>query len=235
MDKFIYAASVKELQLCGTAAKLEDFVRTYVDHLQRTILYSPWNGRIMDKEECICWYKLVSLSLNLHAKKSRKILPEFVHKVKRDSHNNLLNAILGFDNDAKKGIILTELIDYETFLDWFEFDDLITLPTSQNYVENLNNIIDDKPFRFDIIFNNSLTQFDFNSTNLGIASQQFIYAIRYKQVNFPDKPQTIWDRFIKYVTAQAQDVTQHEVDREVLKLEQQIAAIKSFREYYDKQ
>ena len=66
-------------------------------------------------------------------------------------------------------------------------------------------------------------------------TQQLIYAIRHKQVNFPDKPQTIWDRFIKYVTAQAQDITQHECDREILKLEQQIAAIKAFREYYDKQ
>lgn len=232
MDKFIYAASVKELQLCGTAAKLEDFVRLYVSHLQRTILYSPWNGRIRDKEECICWYKLLSLALKLHAKKSRKILPDFMHKVKRDSHNNLLNGILGFDNDAKKGIILTELIDYETFLDWFEFDDLITLPTSQNYVENLNNIIDDKPLRFEIIFNNSLTQFDFNSTNLGTASQQFIYAIRYKQVNFPDKPQTIWDLFLECTRKQAYDISQEEADREVLKLEQHITAIKSFKDFY---
>lgn len=232
MDKFIYAASVKELQLCGTAAKLEDFVRLYINGLQRTSLYSPWNGRVKDKEECLCWYKLVSLALNLHAKKSRKILLEFVHKVKRYSHNNLLNGILGFDNDAKKGIILTELIDYETFLDWFEFDDLITLPTSQNYVENLNNIIDDKPFRFDIIFNNSLTQFDFNSTNLGTASQQFIYAIRYKQVNFPDKPQTIWDLFLECTRKQAYDISQEETDREVLKLEQHIIAIKSFKDFY---
>ena len=234
MDKFIYAASVKELQLCGTAAKLEDFVRLYVSHLQQTILYSTWNGRIRDKEECICWYKLLSLALKLHAKKSRKILPDFIHKVKRDSHNNLLNGILGFDKDTKKGIILTELIDYETFLDWFEFDDLITLPTSQNYVENLNNIIDDKPFRFDIIFNNSLTQFDFNSTNLCTVSQQFIYAIRCKQVNFPDKPQTIWDLFLEYTRKQAYDISQEETDREVLKLEQHITAIKSFKDFYVK-
>lgn len=232
MDKFIYTASVKELQLCGTAAKLEDFVRTYVRHLQRTILYNTWNGRIIDKEECICWYKLVSLALKLHAKKSRKILPDFIYKVKAESHNNLLNSILGFDNDARKGIILTKLIDYETFLDWFEFDDLITLSTSQNYVENLNNIIDDKPFRFEIIFNNSLTHFDFNSTNLRTASQQFIYAIRYKQVNFPDKPQTIWDLFLEYTRKQAYDISQEEADREVLKLEQHIAAIKSFKDFY---
>ena len=234
MDKFIYAASVKELQLCGTAAKLEDFVRLYVSHLQRTILYSPGNGTIRDKAECICWYKLLSLALKLHAKKSRKVLPDFIHKVKADSHNNLLNGILGFDNDAKKGIILTKLIDYETFLDWFEFDDLITLPTSQKYVENLNKIIDDKPFRFEIIFNNSLTQFDFNSTNLGTASQQFIYVIRYKQVNFPDKPQTIWDLFLEYTRKQAYDISQEEADREILKLEQHITAIKSFKDFYVK-
>ena len=232
MDKFIYAASLKELQLCGTAAKLEDFVRTYVSHLQRTSLYSPWNGRIRDKEECICWYKLISLALNLHAKKSRKILPEFVHKVKRESHNNLLNDILGFNSNPKNGITLTKLIDYETFLDWFEFDDLITLPTSQRYVENLNKIIDDRPFRFEIIFNNSLTQFDFNSTNLGTNSQQFIYAIRYKQVNFPDKPQTIWDLFLEYTRKQAYGISQEEADREVLKLEQHITAIKSFKDFY---
>ena len=48
------------------------------------------------------------------------------------------------------------------------------------------------------------------------------------------KPQTIWDLFLECTRKQAYDISQEEADREVLKLEQHITAIKSFKDFYVK-
>ena len=66
-------------------------------------------------------------------------------------------------------------------------------------------------------------------------TQRLIYAIRYKQVNFPNKPQTIWDLFLEEMRKQADNVTDTQINNECIKLNQQIKALKSFKEYYVKQ
>ena len=122
---------------------------------------------------------------------------------------------------------------YEEFMDWFEFDDTLNLFPSYKYVENLNSIIEDKPVHFKVIFNYSSDQFESYSTNLHQKHQNLVYAIRYKQVNFPDKPQTIWDMFIEDCVKEAKhfEASEENVDTNIIKLQQQISALEAFKGY----
>ena len=232
MDLFKYHASVKELELCKTVKQLEGFARKYCDILRRLPLYSPWSNVTSPTEEQVLLYKLFTLTLKLYTAKSKSKLPDFVYHSKLKCHTNLLHCILDITSSRNKSFYLTEFISYEQFMNWFEFDDLITLPDNMKYVEHLNTIIGDNPVHFDVEFNYVSSAFENHSTNLTNRSQQFIYAIRYKQVNFPNKPQTIWDLFLEKMRLQAHDITEAAVARECLKLEQQITAIKSFKDFY---
>ena len=239
MDLFIYQAAVKELYLCKISSKLEELARIYTGKIKKLPIGNTWDESLypIPYTEQILWYKLLTLTLKLHSSKSKKVLPDFIHTTKSMAHSTLLNAILGFDQQReyyKKWFPLTELINYEQLLDWFEFDTILNLPQSINFVENLNTIVGNNSIPFSIEFNNSLTVFDSYSTKFPKQVQQLVYAIRYKQTNFPDKPQTIWDLFLECIRKQAYDISQEEADREVLKLEQQITAIKSFKDFYGK-
>ena len=118
-------------------------------------------------------------------------------------------------------------------MDWFEFDDTLNLHPSCKYVEKLNSVIGDKPIHFKVIFNYSSDQFESYSTNLHQKHKNLVYAIRYKQVNFPDKPQTIWDMFIEHCVKEAKtfEVSEEQVNSNVIKLQQHISALEAFKGY----
>lgn len=237
MDLFIYTAAVKELQLCKTSSRLEELIRQYVPTIKKLPIGNWWINSRVTKEEQILWYKLLTLAIELHSKKSKKVLPDFIYQAKETAHQNLLSYILGFEikNNSEKGFKFDSLISYEQLLDWFEFDTVLELPPSTNYVENLNKIVGDRPVHFRVTFNNSLTTFDAYSTNLPKYTQHLVYAIRYKQVNFPTQPQTIWDLFLEEMRKQAYNVTDTQINNECIKLNQQIKALKSFKDFYVKQ
>lgn len=236
MDLFIYTATVKELQLCKTSSRLEELIRQYVPIIKKLPIGNWWINSRVTKEEQILWYKLLTLAIELHSKKSKKVLPDFIYQAKETAHQNLLSSILGFEikNNSEKGFKFDSLISYEQLLDWFEFDTVLELPPSTNYVENLNKIVGDRPVHFRVTFNNSLTSFDAYSTNLPKYTQHLVYAIRYKQVNFPTQPQTIWDLFLTELIHNAYTKDQLIVESDVLKLEQQITALKSLKDFYVK-
>lgn len=229
MDLFKYQAYKKELELCKTVSGLETLIRKYTSEIRRMSISNYWKSFVGETEPQILTYKLLTLALKLFSAKSKKVLPEFIYTTHLEAQQTLLNWILAYD---KLGTPFTKLVNYEQFMDWFEFDQTLCLLTKVNFVENLNTIIGNRPIHFKVEFNNTLTPFDKYSTNLAYGSQEFIYAIRYKQINFPDKPQTIWDLFLEELRVKADNVTEEEVARECLKLEQQITAIKSFKDFY---
>ena len=119
---------------------------------------------------------------------------------------------------------------YEEFMDWFEFDSHIEIPNSEWYVEKLNSIIDSNPIHFTIDFNYSRTSFDRSSTKLKQDEQRLVYSIRHKQVNFPNKPQTVWDMFIAENTKNVAISSKEFYEKQILKLEQQISALRAIHE-----
>ena len=149
---------------------------------------------------------------------------------------NLITSMLEAETENKiyyASPNFTKVPTYEKFMDWFEFDDVLNLHPSHKYVESLNDIIKDNPVHFKVVFNYSQDHFDNYSTNLHQKHQHLVYAIRYKQVNFPDKPQTIWDMFIEDCVKESKfiEVTEEQVNSDVLKLEQQISALKALKGY----
>ena len=230
MDLFKYTASVKEIETCKTVGKLEELIRFYYSKCpsaRHTITPSP---------EQKYYYKLWTLALKKFESKSKRILPMFLTQDLSTLQTNLITSML--EAELEKKIYLassnfTKVPTYEEFMNWFEFDDILNLHPSHKYVENLNSIIEDKPVHFKVVFNYSPDAFDSYSTNLFKAHQHLVYAIRYKQVNFPDKPQTIWDMFIEEFVKEAKtfEVSEQEVNTDIIKLQQQISALKALKGY----
>lgn len=237
MDLFKYKAAVKEIELTTTVGGLERLVRNYQTHVQSSDLRSLY-GKPSFKtpiESQIYYYKLLTYSIKRFAEKSSKELPNFIHSTKNIAHEKLLHGICNYANKEDKYKTLgLDLITYEQFMDWFEFDDLINLPNSTHYVEVLNQIIDDKPVHFKVKWNYKLTQFDCYSTELLYDAQVLAYAIRYQQVHLADKPkQTIWDSFLEYYKEQAQHNFGTTLDSDITNLTQHLRALNTLKDNYE--
>ena len=230
MDLFKYTASVKEIETCKTVGELEKLVRLYYSKCpsaRHTLTPSP---------EQKYYYKLWTLAFKKFESKSKRILPMFLTQDLSTLQTNLITSMLEAELEKKTyhaSTNFTKVPTYEEFMDWFEFDDVLNLYSSDKYVENLNSIIEDRPVHFKVIFNYSSDQFESYSTNLHQKHQNPVYAIRYKQVNFPDKPQTIWDTFIEECVKEAKtfEVSEQEVNTDIIKLQQQISALEAFKGY----
>ena len=230
MDLFKYTASVKEIETCTTIGKLEELVRLYHSKCPSA------RNSISPSPEQKYYYKLWTLALKNFESKSKKILPMFLTQDLSTLQTNLITSMLEAELEKKAYYAsqnFTKVPTYEEFMDWFEFDDTLNLHPSHKYVEKLNSIIQDKPVHFKVVFNYSSDHFDSCSTNLKENYQNLVYAIRYKQVNFPDKPQTIWDMFIEECVKESKfmEVNEEQVNSDVLKLEQQISALKALKGY----
>jgi len=235
MDLFKYTALVKELELCKTVTRLEQLVRQYEDRSQSTILgsYSSYKSRYTTEQEILI-YKLYTLAIKLFTKKSKRILPDFIYCNQRRTQSNFLNCILKCTTTSvlEKNSPFKHVPTYAQLMKWFEFDTILKLPYSEVYVERLNSIIGDNPIHFEVDFNNQLAHFDRCSTVFKSVKQELIYAIRHKQVNFPNKPQTIWDLYMKNILERLGAPTNESNDAQILKLEQQIEAIKAIGKYH---
>ena len=230
MDLFKYIASVKEIETCKTIGKLEELVRMYharCPSARHTITPSPEQKH---------YYKLWTLAFKKFESKTKRTLPNFLTETLLTLQTNLITSMLEAELEKKiyhASTNFTKVPTYEEFMDWFEFDDTLNLFPSYKYVENLNSIIEDKPVHFKVIFNYSPDTFDNYSTDLHHKHQHLVYAIRYKQVNFPDKPQTIWDMFIEECVKEAKtfEVSEEDVDTNIIKLQKQISALEAFKGY----
>ena len=230
MDLFKYTASVKEIETCKTIGKLEELVRMYHARCPSS------RDEINPSPEQKHYYKLWTLALKKFESKSKRILPMFLTQDLSTLQTNLITSMLEAELENKiyyASPNFTKVPTYEEFMDWFEFDDTLNLFPSYKYVESLNSIIEDKPVHFKVIFNYRSDEFDSYSTNLYQKHQNLVYAIRYKQVNFPDKPQTIWDTFIEECVKEAKtfEVSEQEVNTDIIKLQQQISALEAFKGY----
>ena len=237
MDKFMYAVCIKEIEMCKSIAELELLVRKYAQATKTSsnMLYKRLEYKQM--EEVILYYKLLCFSLNTFGKKSKRTLPDMLYVARTNAQERILSEILRFPLETTTVSCFTKLTTYEEFIDYFEFDSKLSLPSFNKFHEVLNSIIGDKPIHFDIEFNVSLSFFDFHSTNLPKDIKTLVYAIRYKQVNFPTQSQTVWDLFISKLVATTKHVfeVKPDVQKEILKLEQQISALQSLKSYYDQQ
>lgn len=230
MDLFKYTAAVKEIEMCNTVSGIEKLIRKYND----IIVKWPHGLKLAD----ILYYKLYTLALNKFESRSKRILPEFIYKNRLRVQTLLLSSIFEYGNKEKSYYGNTKVLNkaqtYEDFMDIFEFDKLLILRPSEWYVEKLNQIIGDKPVHFKVEFNYKRTPFDSYSTNLLNSQKTLLYAIRYKQINFPDKPQTIWDMFIEDAK---QEVLKHDlsklstIDQQIIKLQQHIKALEALEGY----
>ena len=230
MDLFKYTASVKEIETCTTIGELEKLVRLYYSKCPSA------RHMIFPSDEQKFYYKLWTLAFKKFESKTKRALPNFLTEALLTLQTNLITSMLEAELEKKiyySSPNFTKVPTYEEFMDWFEFDDTLNLFPSYKYVENLNSIIEDKPVHFKVIFNYSPDAFDNYSTNLFKTHQHLVYAIRYKQVNFPDKPQTIWDMFIEYCDKETRyiEVSEEDVDRDIIKLQQQISALEAFKGY----
>lgn len=230
MDLFKYTAYVKEIETCKTVGKLESLVRLYYSKCPSA------RHLINPSHEQKYYYKLWTLAFKKFKSKTNRILPKFLTETLLTLQTNLITSMLEADLKKKTYYAspnFTKVPTYEEFMDWFEFDDTLNLFHSYKYVEKLNSIIKDNPVHFKVVFNYSADKFESYSTNLFKAHQHLVYAIRYKQVNFPDKPQTIWDMFIEDCVKESKfiEVTEEQVNSDVLKLEQQISALKALKGY----
>lgn len=232
MDLFKYTASLKELEMCSRVGEMELFVRKY------STLCPRFSSEL--KVDSIYYYKLYTYSLNRFKTLSKRSLPDFIYDQKETAQINILATMLeAHMEDSEKGYnrksqIFIKTPTYEEFMDYFEFDNSLTLHSSDWYVEKLNQIIGDKPVHFKVTFNYSNSVFDRFSTKLSESQKTLLYAIRYKQVNFPDKPQTIWDMFIEDFKQEVlkSDLSQlSTIDQQILKLQQQIKALQSLEGY----
>ncbi len=230
MDLFKYTAAVKEIETCTTISKLEELIRLYharCPSARHLVKPSPEQKH---------YYKLWTLALKKFESKSKRILPMFLTQDLSTLQTNLITSMLEAELEKKiyhASPNFTKVPTYEEFMDWFEFDDTLNLFPSCTHVEKLNSIIEDKPVHFKVIFNYSSDQFESYSTNLHQRHQNLVYAIRYKQVNFPDKPQTIWDTFIEECVKEAKtfEVPEQDVDTNIIKLQQHISALEAFKGY----
>ena len=230
MDLFKYTASVKEIETCNTIGKLEELVRMYHARCPSA------RHLINPSHEQKYYYKLWTLAFKKFESKTNRILPKFLIETLLTLQTNLITSMLEAELEKKiyyASPNFTKVPTYEEFMDWFEFDDTLNLHPSYKYVESLNSIIEDKPVHFKVIFNYSSDQFESYSTNLHQKHQNLVYAIRYKQVNFPDKPQTIWDAFIEKCVKEARylEASEEDVDTNIIKLQQQISALEALKGY----
>lgn len=230
MDLFKYTASVKEIETCKTVGELERLVRLYQARCPSV------RHRIFPSDEQKFYYKLWTLALKTFKSKSKRALPNFLTEELATLQTDLITSMLEAEYENKMYLAspnFTKVPTYEELMDWFEFDDTLNLHYSHRHVEKLNDIVKDKPVHFKVVFNYSSDAFDSYSTNLHHPHQHLLYAIRHKQVNFPNKPQTIWDRFIEHCVKEAKrtDVSEEEIDSNVVKLEQQISALKALKGY----
>ena len=230
MDLFKYTASVKEIETCKTVSELEELVRLYharCPSARHLVKPSPEQKH---------YYKLWTLAFKKFESKSKRILPMFLTQDLSTLQTNLITSMLEAETEKKSYYAspnFTKVPTYEEFMDWFEFDDTLNLFPSCTHVEKLNSIIEDKPVHFKVIFNYSSDQFESYSTNLHQKHQNLVYAIRYKQVNFPNKPQTILDMFIEDCVKEAKhfEVSEQEVNTDIIKLQQQISALEALKGY----
>lgn len=230
MDLFKYTASVKEIETCKTVSELERLVRVY------HAVCPARRHEIFPSDEQKFYYKLWTLALRTFKSKSKKVLPNFLTQDLVSLHTTIITSMLEAEDKNKRYMAcpnFTKVPTYEEFMDWFEFDDTLTLFSSDRYVEKLNAIIKDNPVHFEVKFNYGSDYFDSYSTNLYHKHQHLLYAIRYKQVNFPNKPQTIWDMFIEHCVKESKsiEVSEEEINSNVVKLEQQISALKALKGY----
>ncbi len=230
MDLFKYTASIKEIETCKTVGKLEELVRFYYSKCPSA------RNSISPSPEQKYYYKLWTLAFKTFGTKTKRELPKFLTQDLSTLQTNLITSMLEAETENKiyyASPNFTKVPTYQEFMDWFEFDDTLNLFHSYKYVESLNSIIEDKPVHFKVVFNYSSDQFESYSTNLHQKHQHLVYAIRYKQVNFPDKPQTIWDTFIEKCVKEAKtfEVSEQEVNTDIIKLQQQISALKALKGY----
>ena len=237
MNPFLYTLALKELELCTKLSTLEELIRKYVELTGSSIKDFYKSQKLELMQQVILHYKLLCFGLNLFSKRSKKILPEYIYKQRINAQSRILTEILRTPLNHPTPSCFTQLPTYEEFMDYFEFDTKLSLPNFSRCVEVLNSIIGDKPIHFNISFNYCLEGFELFSTKLPKYFQALTYAIRYKQVNFPTKPQTILDLFISTLVAESRKVYNSELDvaPEILKLKQQISALKSLKSYYDQQ
>lgn len=237
MDKFLYAVTLKEIEICKSISDLELLIRKYVSSVKRSSSALYTVNTFKQFQETIFYYKLLCFSLNLFGKRSKRTLQDFVYDTRKNVQEGILVEIIRFSLDSTSSSCFSKLTTYEEFIDYFEFDSKLSLPSFNKFPEALNSIIGDKPIHFDIEFNPSLSLFEFHSTRLPKDIQTLVYAIRYKQVNFPTQSQTVWDLFISKLVATTKHVFEVKpgVQEEVLKLEQQISALQYLKSYYDQQ
>lgn len=234
MDKFKYIAAIKQIETNKLVSTAELYVRNYREIcLEHSLKYRSTFASDSPKfkfEEIKHMYKCYRYALNRFGELSTRILPSFLYDDCNRIQINLLYITCELEYTH-----MTNARDYSVFIDLFKFDTELIMPSGTSYIEALNSIISDNPVHFKSIqWNHHLTYFDQYSTEQDANPQKLAYAIRHKQVNFPDKPQTIWDWFTADLVKMVSTIESTNVDADITKLQQQINALTELKETYAK-
>ena len=209
MNPLIYMTSVKQIQIATKVSELEALVRKYNGMVNR------WQ-RTFDQTD-IQYYKLLTLTLNRHAEKSKAILPDFLYDYKARLHNSIIKSLLNQPDN---------LPTYEFLMDLLEFDSVLTIPRNDDFLPLLNSIISNQPIHFTINWNLTyLTDFDRCSTKLNREIQLYLAGVRYKQVNFPTQYRTVIESYLNYYRPAPKSLDKQALADSITKLQQHISAI----------
>ena len=209
MNPLIYMTSVKQIQIATKVSELEALVRKYSE------MVNKWQ-RTFDQTD-IHYYKLMTLALNRHTEKSKAILPDFLYEYKRNLHKNIINSLL-----SQPGNLPT----YEFLIDVLEFDSVLIMPHNNYFLDTLNSIIGNQPIHFTINWELTyLTDFDRCSTEHYNNIQLYLAGVRYKQVNFPTKYQTVIESYLNYYRPAPESLDKQALADSITKLQQHISAI----------
>jgi hypothetical protein len=124
------------------------------------------------------------------------------------------------------------LLQYEEFIDFFEFDTVVKTPNSSIcYITILHNILLDRPIHFKFDFKQQLTNFDiYTAYALDTENKKFIYALRLKQTLSPDTPSTVIDTYLAHTLA---DIIKHtDISERILLMQQHTTAMQTYQSTY---
>jgi hypothetical protein len=231
VDVFQYKAKLKYIESLRFVKDIEKEVRQLIDKLKPLSIGCGYNAG-SDFESDVYTYKLTIRALDKFKQSTRRVLPSYIYSYIKYVTTNLLRFLL-VDQDSW----LSELysvqptIDYTLIMDTFEFNDTIQVPKGMHNLKRLNDLIVDNPINFNLEFDIYLDDFEIYSTELKLSESALVRAIMIQKSEFPNERRTVWDKYITHLKSQNKNTytTPEVVDKQILELEQYIAALYEFK------
>jgi hypothetical protein len=232
VDVFQYKAKLKYIESLRFVKDIEKEVRQLIDKLKPLSIGCGYNTD-SDFGSDIYIYKLTIKALRNFKQSTRKVLPSYIYNFIREVTSNLLLFLLADRDNWLAQLYSTHpTINYTLVMDIFEFNEVIQIPNGLHNFKRFNNLIADNPIHFDLGFGTYLDGFEVYSTSLKLSESALVRAIMIKKSDFPNETRTVWNKYVAYLKSQNKNTytTPESVSKQILELEQYIAALYEFKE-----